>query len=746
MNCSLQDIDYVSTILEKIPNWKISTPFETNTGITFTSFGIRVAGDIFSKGWNVICPSNSNARFLLAFHTGSLRYESGSNRLLLEMVDPFGTALRKEFIPKWFPIPKYIIYENIDEFQTLQIIKDYLMDNPKITKSLNNQFSNTQTIDDLVEKFKTNQLPRGLPIKSHEKIGVAGNSSNNTEKEFSFFMQEELDNAEGLFLDPAIYHVHWEKYFINLLNHPLKEELQRIFAGPISNSTIRYVQKGNTSTTGQFTDYQNPARSIQDALNISNPYDTIIIMDSSDYRISLEIQISKPINITSLFTEDVKLNNIPNLPSLNGHNSSRIINIEEPEGIVSISNVVIKNGNVEIFQISGLTSFFPYAGGGILINKADETYIRNCVIRNNTTINEGYFSERGFGGGICTYHSSAFIFHNRITDNTSASRGGGIGVFGYGWPVITDNIIKNNQTVDTDRGDGGGIGIVIAYPNNLISVDTINILSLTSNSWITAELDSARFRQVLIIRNIIEGNQARDDGGGIYMSVLSRVKCIDNTIQYNTASNAGGGIRCTMGSELQMRGDHIEYNIANTNNSTNGGGGIASRNSNVDLVDVVIQENITCGFAGGGVYYNSTDAGKILGVYKWDKILRDVFNSKEFFLKICDNTAIQNNIVTLHQNSTKDTRKGGGVYVLRTKADWHDITINDGLPISVTFGNINLINNNQQDENLNLFPLNQEMKDSKNIHVEDKVHLSIPINLSNQTNHINGSEFHYESN
>src|SRR5438093_11617351 len=99
-------------------------------------------------------------------------------------------------------------------------------------------------------------------------------------------------------------------------------------------------------------------------------------------------------------------------------------------------------------------------------------------------------------------------------------------------------------------------------------------------------MERARKQSVMVSKCKITGNQAYDDGGGIYASVLSRVKVEATEISGNTAQNgAGGAIRASMGSDLEIVGCTLRMNKTATGigSPRPGGGGIASRNTMVLL-------------------------------------------------------------------------------------------------------------------------------------------------------------------
>ena len=74
-------------------------------------------------------------------------------------------------------------------------------------------------------------------------------------------------------------------------------------------------------------------------------------------------------------------------------------------------------------------------GGGIFINEVHRVWIHNCAFTDNVAYAGGWLYE-GFGGAICLRHAGILIDNCLFIDNEANGRGGALGVFGYGWPVI----------------------------------------------------------------------------------------------------------------------------------------------------------------------------------------------------------------------------------------------------------------------------------------------------------------------
>jgi hypothetical protein len=272
--------------------------------------------------------------------------------------------------------------------------------------------------------------------------------------------------------------------------------------------------------------------------------------------------------------------------------------------------------------------------------------------------------------------------------------------------VIRENVIKENIA----ELDGGGICINTASANYFLPD-----AGMLDYGFDQHEVDTARASKVFLIGNAIQRNSAKDDGGGVYLSIMAKIDFRNNQIHENTAWNAGGGVRATLGSDMEMNGDTILNNQANYQFMTstdpqeqvelnmNGGGGIAARNSNLIMRDVVVADNTAHGFAGGGIYFNSSSEGAFqddswaltwgAGYDDYDDILRNLFGKQKVVLTLDEEVEITGNTCTKFDNTVEDFRKGGGLYILRYETD-----IFTALPLETLIERFGAITGNQNDK------------------------------------------------
>lgn len=195
------------------------------------------------------------------------------------------------------------------------------------------------------------------------------------------------------------------------------------------------------------------------------------------------------------------------------------------------------------------------------------------------------------GGGIAMVGSAPVIAHNTIRNNITDGAGAGVSIWGfyilsstdYYFPVITNNLVALNQSIN-DEGDGGGIAVVGSSP--------------------------------LIAWNVIVLNTATRNGGGIACWRNSLPTIANNFIEQNsasydetTASSGGGGI---FASATDLDGRPIDWavsapTIINNVIAANGGrhgGGITVVDSRLGAASIA--NNTIVANNGAGIYWANT--------------------------------------------------------------------------------------------------------------------------------------------
>jgi hypothetical protein len=195
------------------------------------------------------------------------------------------------------------------------------------------------------------------------------------------------------------------------------------------------------------------------------------------------------------------------------------------------------------------------------------------------------------GGGIKMAASGPVIANNVIRNNITDGAGAGISIWGFYlistteayFPIVTNNIIVDNQSIN-DEGDGGGIAVVSSSP--------------------------------VIAWNVIARNTATRNGGGIACWRHSFPVIADNVIEANSASydeltiSAGGG--AIFASATDLDGTPIQFAISAPtiiNNIIAANGGILG--GGISLVDSrlgagTVANNTIVANNGAGIYWANT--------------------------------------------------------------------------------------------------------------------------------------------
>jgi hypothetical protein len=181
--------------------------------------------------------------------------------------------------------------------------------------------------------------------------------------------------------------------------------------------------------------------------------------------------------------------------TISGTSNGPVVQFISGEG----SGSVLRGFTVQNGKANTSPSFY---GGGVLIQSASPTVVRNVITANQAAAG---------GNGIAVLGGSPQILNNRITHNiqdpgtTLGYGGGGILVIGTSSPTITGNTISNNSTT----ANGGG---VVLY-------------SVTNGA--------------MLMSNTVSYNSG-NDGGGLWIYNSQSVRLIQNVIVHNAGRNGGG--------------------------------------------------------------------------------------------------------------------------------------------------------------------------------------------------------------
>jgi predicted outer membrane repeat protein len=263
---------------------------------------------------------------------------------------------------------------------------------------------------------------------------------------------------------------------------------------------------------------------------------------------------------------------------IDGGGLDRVIDHIGPGVLLTISNIIIRNGIISIGE-----------GAGIRSTSSGTLYIFSSTIRNNS--DTGSDAGTNLGGGLYDEGGLLWIDHSLFISN-HACDGGGIYYKGSSGEVfyLNDSSVNYN-TADCDDGTGGlkvtGIGSLDSTGSSISHNTgprvggmysgediylTMESLYVYDNDATVANADynaggmmiegSGSLSKITVVNNQNQGNS----GGGISFLFFSDVTVEDALIMDNQTSDRGGGV--------WVLGKVIFRRVTFTGNQSNQGGGI----------------------------------------------------------------------------------------------------------------------------------------------------------------------------
>ena len=357
-----------------------------------------------------------------------------------------------------------------------------------------------------------------------------------------------------------------------------------LLAGGIAGGLVLAPNADAAGTTYNVTNLlDNGAGSLRDAVDAANanPGADIIVFDAgATGTITLttgQIDITDDLTITGLGAAT---------STVSGNNASKIFYIYNNNAslTVSISGLTLTDGNAT-----------DQWGGGAVANWGNDLTLSSVVVTGNESAGRGggVFSGFPYSGNGRT--APVTIIDSEISNNTSASDGGGLALYKLGDVTITNTTISAN----TASNDGGGIYIldtgVVTMSGTVVSGNEST--GGTGGVWSKSNLS--------ITTSTFENNVSGGGcGGGLYVGVdQGDITITDSTFAGNVGSSYGGGI--------DFDGNDNTILIANTTvtgNSAPAGGGLhIDRGNDVTLAQVTIVGNNATStgalYSGGGIHF-----------------------------------------------------------------------------------------------------------------------------------------------
>ena len=273
---------------------------------------------------------------------------------------------------------------------------------------------------------------------------------------------------------------------------------------------VLYVSARVGSDAGEGT-RDAPLASLAQAMSIASARGTAIVVAEGVYEVA-GLQVRSGVGLFGGFDDETWIRDVDtNRAVLDARAEGRVMHVVAAADDARIDGFELRGGSVRAH------------GGGILIDGASPVISNNVFTGNQTLAPQGWSPEHWHetahdGGAIyCTGGGAPEIRNNLIYANaTEIGRGAGIAFDGECAGVIKGNVVMNNQAGLKDpmrSSDGGGISIF-------------------------------RWSSPVISDNLVLGNEAlsSNDGGGIFVALWSSAKVRDNFILGNRAGDDAGGL------------------------------------------------------------------------------------------------------------------------------------------------------------------------------------------------------------
>ncbi|MCK5086911.1 MAG: DUF1349 domain-containing protein, partial [Melioribacteraceae bacterium] len=214
----------------------------------------------------------------------------------------------------------------------------------------------------------------------------------------------------------------------------------------ISNAQVTHFVSPSGGNVSPYTNWGDAANNIQDAINVSNPSD-LVLVDDGTYLLSTNISIIIGITVESV--------NGYSSTIIDGNNATRCFFIDHTDAL--LDGFTIQNGynpggfggGVNIDDGGSIVNCYITGnqardGGGVALD--DDGLIYNCIITGNSADNN---SSNGYGGGIRLLNGGT-ARNCLIYDNHSENYGGGVNIWNAG-------LVQNCTITGNDAPNGGGI-------------------------------------------------------------------------------------------------------------------------------------------------------------------------------------------------------------------------------------------------------------------------------------------------
>jgi len=330
------------------------------------------------------------------------------------------------------------------------------------------------------------------------------------------------------------------------------------------------------------------------AANNTNSGDIEIVLNAGIYHLTLtetgsstggDISINRDITITGA-------GNANTVIDANGN--SRFFDVQS--GSLTLNYLQLTNGNSSSSGgavVVGINSSFYANHVHLLSNSASISggavhaegliEIKHSTISNSNALNN-------FGGAF--YVIGSALFDNVVLDSNNAESGGAIFSTASADLTILNGAIENNIAVSS----GGGIVSV-----GDLSITGTHIANNIASSGNGGGIYAFGSGLVSISDASVFTNSAQQEGGGVFLNLMTDTVVQNTSIDSNQAGLHGGGFFVSGSGDVLVDSSTISSNVASNGN----GGGIDNSNHNTLIVNSTLSGNYA-GFNGGGISTSSS--------------------------------------------------------------------------------------------------------------------------------------------
>ncbi len=351
---------------------------------------------------------------------------------------------------------------------------------------------------------------------------------------------------------------------------------------PAAARTIYVAEPGQGGHVSPYTNWNDAATNIQDAIDEAGYGDTVLISNGTYH---LDGQI-----LVSTYKTNVAIR------GLSGVADDVVIDANNYSGKPVTNRCMIVNGDQILLEALTFTNGFALGpttwdryGGGLLI-AGKTSLVENCRFVGNSAL---------YGAGVGLTYGTVTLRDCVIRDNAATNFGGGV----YVYHQVNPGILMDGGAIEGNRTGGKGGGVYISGSASY-AIDYYQFAGVSINSNEASDTGGGVYCSYsgAFSNAVFNGNAASNNGGGLYFYYGGLVQ--DSELIANRAvTNYGGGAYYDYGGRIaasELRG----------NSAVRGGGVYIGRIG--EIFNSILQENTATDGGGIYLYYGGLARGCLL--------------------------------------------------------------------------------------------------------------------------------------